>query len=245
MKLNFYIILLLLLSFVVKADQIFELIKIPNLTLHKLENKNSLAYLKPEKDFFVGSNFKNVSCKKNQSQNFNKKFLETQRSFNRYNDDFFRTIKLKYIVLCSGLEIGGIPALGFANPEMKTLILNINTNNTKFERVLHHEVFHIIEHNFNEYFLNISWSELNSKEFKYSACSTCSNNYSLEKISNSKGFVSEYAKSTISEDMAETFSFMMSDNKIIQDMISKDEILNNKVKTIKNIVKKLDVKHQF
>ncbi len=128
---------------------------------------------------------------------------------------------------------------------MKTLILNINTNNTKFERVLHHEVFHIIEHNFNEYFLNISWSELNSKEFKYSACSTCSNNYSLEKISNSKGFVSEYAKSTISEDMAETFSFMMSDNKIIQDMISKDEILNNKVKTIKNIVKKLDVKHQF
>ena len=245
MKLNFYIILLLLLSFVVKADQIFELIKIPNLTLHKLENKNSLAYLKPEKDFFVGSNFKNVSCKKNQSQNLNKKFLETQRSFNRYNDDFFRTIKLKYIVLCSGLEIGGILALGFANPEMKTLILNINTNNTKFERVLHHEVFHIIEHNFNEYFLNISWSELNSKEFKYSACSTCSNNYSLEKISNSKGFVSEYAKSTISEDMAETFSFMMSDNKIIQDMISKDEILNKKVKTIKNIIKKLDVKHQF
>ena len=35
MKLNFYIILLLLLSFVVKADQILELIKIPNLTLHK------------------------------------------------------------------------------------------------------------------------------------------------------------------------------------------------------------------
>ena len=45
--------------------------------------------------------------------------------------------------------------------------------------------------------------------------------------------------------MAETFSFMMSDNKIIQDMISKDEILNKKVKTIKNIVKKIDVKHQF
>ena len=128
---------------------------------------------------------------------------------------------------------------------MKTLILNINTNNSNFERVLHHEVFHIIEHNFSKYFLNISWSDLNSKEFNYSACSTCSNNYSLEKIYNSKGFVSEYAKSTISEDMAETFSFMMSDNNLILDMISKDEILNKKVRTIKNIVKKLDVKHQF
>ena len=245
MKLNFYIILLLLLSFVVKADQIFELIKIPNLTLHKLENKNSLAYLKPEKDFFVGSNFKNVSCKKNQSQNLNKKFLETQRSFNRYNDDFFRTIKLKYIVLCSGLEIGGIPALGFANPEMKTLILNTNSNSLNFVRVLHHEIFHVIEYNYKNELSSISWNNLNSNSFKYSECSTCSNSYSLDRIYNSNGFVSEYAKSTISEDMAETFSFMMSDNSLILDMITNDQILNKKVMIIKNIIKEIDDNHQF
>ena len=245
MKLNFYVIILILFSFVAKADQILELIKIPNLTLHKFENKKSLAYLKPKKDFFVGSGFKNVSCKKNISQNFNKKYLEAQIVFDSYNDDFFRKIRLKYIVLCSDLKIAGIPALGFANPEMKTLILNINTNNLNFERVLHHEVFHIIERNFNKYFSEISWNNLNSKEFKYSACSTCSNNYSLEKIYNSEGFVSEYAKSTISEDMAETFSFMMSDNNLIINMISNDEILNKKVRIIENIVKKLDAKHQF
>ena len=245
MKLNFYIVLILLLSFAAKADQILELIKIPNLTLHKLENKSSLAYFKPTRDFFVGSSFKSVSCKKNRSQNFNEKYLEAQRSFDRYNDNFFKKIKLKYIVLCSELEIAGIPALGFANPEMKTLILNTNSNNLNFIRVLHHEVFHIIEHNFNDYFSNNSWSDLNTKEFKYSACSTCSNKYSLEKIYNSKGFVSEYAKSTISEDMAETFSFMMSNNNLILDMVNKDEILNKKVKKIKNIVKKLDVNHQF
>ena len=245
MKLNFYIILLILLSFVAKADQILELVKIPNLSLHKLENKNSLAYLKPTKDFFVGSSFKNVSCKKNISQNFNEKYLEAQRGFDSYNDDFFRKIKLRYIVLCGDLKIAGIPALGFANPEMKTLILNTNSNNLNFIRVLHHEIFHIIEHNFNKYFSTIYWSNLNSKEFKYSACSTCSNNYSLEKIHNSKGFVSEYAKSTLSEDMAETFSFMMSDNTLVLNMISKDKILDRKVKTIKKIVKKVDTKHQF
>tara|TARA_B100001057_G_scaffold255482_1_gene255726 strand:+ start:765 stop:1502 length:738 start_codon:yes stop_codon:yes gene_type:complete len=245
MKLNFYIILLLLLSFVAKADQILELIKIPNLTLHKLENKKSLAYLKPTKKFFVGSSFKNISCKKNPTQKFKEKYLEAQRNFDRYSDDFFRTIELKYIVLCSELEIAGIPALGFANPEMKTLILNTKSNNFNFTRVLHHEVFHIIEYNFNKYFSNDLWIKLNSKEFKYSPCSTCSNNYSLETIYNSKGFVSEYAKSTISEDMAETFSFMMSDNNLILDMINKDKILNKKVVTIKNIVKKIDFKHQF
>ena len=74
MRFNFYIILLLLVSFVAKADQILELIKIPNLTLHKLDNKNNLAYLKPTKDFFVGSSFKNVSCKANISQKFNSKY---------------------------------------------------------------------------------------------------------------------------------------------------------------------------
>ena len=57
--------------------------------------------------------------------------------------------------------------------------------------------------------------------------------------------MSAYAKSTISEDMAETFSFMMSDNNLILDMISKDEILNKKVKLIENLVNKLDAKHQF
>ena len=245
MKLNFYIIILILLSFIAKADQILELVKIPNLTLHKLENKNSLAYLKPTKDFFVGSSFKNVSCKKNISQNFNEKYLEAQKGFDSYNDDFFRKINLKYIVLCGDLKIAGIPALGFANPEMKTLILNTNSNNLNFIRVLHHEIFHIIEHNFNKYFSTIYWSNLNSKEFKYSACSTCSNNYSLEKIHNNEGFVSEYAKSTLSEDMAETFSFMMSDNALVLNMISKDKILDRKVKTIKKIVKKVDTKHQF
>ena len=147
--------------------------------------------------------------------------------------------------MCEDLSISGINTAGIPDNVMKTLIVDIKFNDKYFERVLHHEVFHIIEHNFNKYFLNISWSELNSKEFKYSACSTCSNNYSLKKINNSRGFVSEYAKSTISEDMAETFSFMMSDNNLILDMISKDEILNKKVKLIENLVNKLDAKHQF
>ena len=238
MKLNFYIILLLLLSFVAKADQILELIKIPNLTLHKLENKNSLAYLKPTKDFFVGSNFKNVSCKKNQSQKFNEKYLEAQRSFDRYSDDFFRKIKLRYIVLCSELEIAGIPALGFANPEMKTLILNINSNSSNFKRVLHHEVFHIIEYNFSEYFSNISWSDLNPKEFKYAECSTCNDKFGLDTYDNTKGFFSEYSKSTSSEDMAEVFSHIM----IRANLKNVDPILHKKINFIRKNLLKIDPK---
>ena len=146
---------------------------------------------------------------------------------------------------CNELKIGGIPALGFANPEMKTLILNTNSNSLNFVRVLHHEIFHVIEYNYKNELSSISWNNLNSNSFKYSECSTCSNSYSLDRIYNSNGFVSEYAKSTISEDMAETFSFMMSDNSLILDMITNDQILNKKVMIIKNIIKEIDDNHQF
>ena len=241
MKLNFYIILILLISFAAKADQILELINIPNLTLHKLEKGNSLAYLKPTKDFFVGSSFENVSCKKNQSRNFNEKYLEAQRGFNRYNDDFFRKIKLKYIVLCSELEIAGIPALGFANPKVKTLILNINTNNLNFERVLHHEVFHIIEHNFKKYFSNISWNDLNSKDFEYAECSTCTDKLGLNTLDGTEGFFSEYSKSTSSEDMAEVFSHIM----IGANLNNVDPILKKKINFIRKNLIKIDPKFRY
>ena len=236
MKLNFYIILLLLLSFAVKADQILELIKIPNLTLHKLENKNSLAFLKPTKDFFVGSSSENVSCKKNQPQNFNEKYLEAQKGFNKYNDDFFRKIKLKYIVLCSELEIAGIPALGFANPEMKTLILNINTNNSNFERVLHHEVFHIINDSHKDLFNEKIWSSFNPKEFNYAECSTCTKKIGLDTYSEPEGFITEYSRSTASEDMAEVFSHLMYGN--LPEAI--DPILKKKIEFIKKGLLKID-----
>ena len=241
MRLNLYILLLLLLSFVAKADQIFELIKIPNLSLHKLENKKSLAFLKPTKDFFAGSSSENISCKKNQSQNFNEKYLKTQRSFERYNDDFFRKIKLKYILLCSELEIAGIPALGFTNPKMKTLILNINSNNLYFERVLHHEVFHVIEYNFSKYFSNISWSDLNSKEFKYAECSTCTDKLGLDTLDITEGFFSEYSKSTSSEDMAEVFSHIM----VGTNLNNVDPILKKKINFIKKNLLKIDPNFRY
>ena len=168
--------------------------------------------------------------------NFNKKFLIAQRSFSRYNDDFFRKIKLKYIVLCSELEIGGIPALGFANPEMKTLILNINTNNTEFERVLHHEVFHIINDSFKEIFNEKTWSSFNSDSFNYAKCSTCTKKIGLDTYSKTDGFITEYSKSTASEDMAEVFSHLMHGN--LPKQI--DPILQKKIDFIKSGLLKID-----
>ena len=97
---------------------------------------------------------------------------------NIFKKKFFEKIKLKYIVLCEELEVGEINALGFANPEMETILLNINTNDNDFERVIHHEVFHIIENNYKKFFPDAVWAQFNKPNFYYSGSSANPEAYS-------------------------------------------------------------------
>ena len=119
---------------------------------------------------------------------------------------------------------------------MKTLILDIKFNEKYFERVIHHEVFHIINDSFKEIFDENTWSSYNPKEFNYAECSTCTKKIGLETYSNPSGFITEYSQSTASEDMAEVFSHLMYGS--LPNTI--DPILEKKIKFIKNALSKID-----
>ena len=234
MKLNILILLLFFTIFQSKADQIYELIKIPNLKIYQIDKEKNLRYLTPKKDFVTNSGINNVSCKKSNNNRVEKKYIKTKNELDVYKRTFFEKIKLRYIVLCERLKVGEINALGFANPEMKTILLNINVKNKNLERVIHHEVFHIIENNYKEFFPDTVWAKFNSPNFYYSGSSTNPEAYSLAKLDNTNGFFSEYAKYSISEDMAETFSFINSRKKYVSEVINLDKILNKKVIFIKD-----------
>ena len=138
---------------------------------------------------------------------------------------------------CEDLSISGIGTAGIPDNIMKTLILDIKFNEKYFERVIHHEVFHIINDTFKEIFDENTWSSFNPKEFRYAECSTCTKKIGLETYSNPNGFITEYSQSTASEDMAEVFSHLMYGklpNKI-------DPILEKKIKFIKNALLKIDI----
>ena len=240
MKLNILILLLFFTIFQSKADQIYELIKIPNLKIYQIDKENNLKYLTPKKDFVTNSGINNVSCKKSNSYKVEKKYLKTKNELNVFNRKFFEKIKLRYIVLCEGLKVGEVNALGFANPEMETILLNININDDDFERVIHHEVFHIIENNYKKLFPDTVWTKFNNPNFYYSGSSTNPEAFSLAKLSNTNGFFSEYAKYSISEDMAETFSFINSREKYVSEAINLDKILNKKVIFIKEGISNIE-----
>ena len=88
------------------------------------------------------------------------------------------------------------------------------SNTDKFERAVHHELFHIFEYYMadkNKYVFE-QWKNLNPSIFKYqSDVLKLDNNYVYLKDSNTDNwyFVTKYAKTSEKEDRAETFAELM------------------------------------
>ena len=162
-------------------------------------------------------------------------------AFKLIDYNFLKKINLKYIVLCENLSISGINTAGIPDNIIKTLILDIKFNKDYFERVIHHEVFHVINDQHKELFNESEWIKFNASNFKYSECSTCTEKLGLNTYNKTKGFFTEYSKSTASEDMAEVYSHLIFLNtEKINQIRKSDIILNKKISYIENKIKKID-----
>ena len=217
------------------ADTIYNLIKIPNLEIYDIKTPNKLRYLYAKKPFTLGVE-KNIKCYNSKKNILNQKYEIIKKNLNKYSQEFLKKINLKYIVMCEDLSISNINTAGIPDNIMKTLILDVKFNENYFERVIHHEVFHIINDTFKELFDKKAWSNFNVKEFQYAKCSTCTDKLGLDTYSNTEGFFTEYSQSTASEDMAEVFSHLMIGFKLD----NPDPILKKKIQFIKNNLFKID-----
>jgi hypothetical protein len=235
---------LILMSFFLitpaKSNSIFNLIKIPNLEIYELKTSNKLKYFYAKKPFRLGVQ-KNIVCVNSDSQTYDKKYQIISKNLDRYSKEFLKEINLKYIVMCENLSISGINTAGIPDHVMKTLILDLKFNEKYFERVIHHELFHIINDGFKDLFDENEWKNFNESTFKYADCSTCSKKLGLDTYANTNGFFTEYSKTTPSEDMAEVFSHLISKNY----KISNDPILSKKIEFIKNKLRKIDKNFKF
>jgi hypothetical protein len=235
---------LFLLSFIlivpVKANTIYNLIKIPNLEIYELKTSNNLKYFYAEKPFRLGVQ-KNIECKNSDKKTYDEKYQIISKNLNRYSKEFLRKINLKYIVMCENLSISGINTAGIPDHIMKTLILDLKFNEKYFERVIHHELFHIINDGFKKLFNENEWIQFNDPNFKYADCSTCSEKLGLDTYKNTKGFFTEYSMTIPSEDMAEVYSHLISGNyKTLN-----DKILNKKIEFIKDKLNEIDNTFKF
>ena len=218
-----------------KSNSIYNIIKIPNLEIYELKTPNKLKYFYATKPFRLGVQ-KNIVCKNSNRKTYDKKYQIISKNLNRYSKEFLRKINLKYIVMCENLSISGINTAGIPDHLMKTLIIDLKFNDKYFERVIHHELFHIINDGFKDLFDEDEWRKFNEPNFKYADCSTCSKKLGLDTYKNTNGFFTEYSMTIPSEDMAEVFSHLITGNyKNLE-----DKILNKKIKFIKDILNEVD-----
>ena len=124
MKLNLLLILLFVIPFHAKSDQIYELIKIPNLEIYDKDSKG-IKYLIAGKNFSAGVGINSVNCEQTKKKQLKRKFSLIKKNMDFYDKNFIKKINLKFVILCKNLTVSDIPAIGFANPEMKTVILNM------------------------------------------------------------------------------------------------------------------------
>ena len=217
------------------SNSIYNLIKIPNLEIYELKTPNKLKYFYATKPFRLGIQ-KNIACTNSDQKTYDEKYQIISKNLNRYSKEFLRKINLRYIVMCENLSISEINTAGIPDHIMKTLIIDLKFNEKYFERVLHHELFHIINDSFKELFNEDEWKKFNKPNFKYADCSTCSRKLGLETYKDTNGFFTEYSMTIPSEDMAEVYSHLIIGNY----KNSNDEILNKKIKFIQDKLKEID-----
>ncbi|MDB2486263.1 putative zinc-binding metallopeptidase [Candidatus Pelagibacter bacterium] len=239
--------ILLLIIFItpLKANTIYNLIKIPNLEIYEINTKNKLKYFYAVRPFRLGTQ-KNIVCSNPNKKDLDAKYKIIHKNLSRYSYNYLKKINLKYIVMCKNLSISELYTAGIPDNVMKTLILDIKFDENYFERVIHHEVFHVMHLQHKEVFNEEDWIKFNNSNFKYAECSTCTENIGLEQYKETKGFFTEYSKSTASEDMAEVYShmiFLM--KKEINQIRKSDPILNNKISYIENKIKEIDSSFTF
>ncbi len=222
-----------------KADEINYLLKIPNLKTFSLNNENGIKYLIAKKNFKIGVQ-NNISCDKLEKKNLDNKFSLIKKNLDLYDNKFLKKINLIFVVLCQNLIISKINTAGIPDLKKRTLILDLEFNEKYFERVIHHEVFHLIHDSFPEIFSEEAWSNLNKKNFKYADCSTCTDKLGLDIYKNTNGFLTEYSKTIPSEDMAEVYSFLITGKENIERIKKIDPIIFNKVEFIESKIKKIN-----
>ena len=223
-----------------KANTIYNLIKIPNLEIYEINTKNNLKYFYAARPFRLGTQ-KNIICLNSNKENYDEKYKIINQNLSKYSRNFLKIINLKYIVLCKNLSISGMYTAGIPDNIMKTLILDTEFNKKYFERVIHHEIFHIINLSYKELFNENEWINFNKKDFQYAKCSTCTDKIDLNTYIDTDGFLTEYSKTTPSEDMAEVFSHIMFNINIPKN----DSILQNKKEFIIRNILKVDKTFKF
>lgn len=177
-----------------------------------------------------------------------KVLFHTLEKYPRGMFDVFKNKEYKMDVILLDSFTNNNLALASKN-NLKEIKLYVS-NTDKFERAVHHELFHVFEYYMadkNKYVFE-QWTNLNPSIFKYqSDVLKLDNNYVYLKDSNTDNwyFVTKYAKTSEKEDRAETFAELMMLQKKPEYLESNNNIKKKADNIMSEMSKYLNVKNIY
>lgn len=161
----------------------------------------------------------------------------------RYPGGFLRAHRFRRVLLCSGLEEAGVKIPSLPNLE-QSLVLDVDAPDAFLRRLLHHEVFHFMDYTADDQVTrDPEWEALNDRYFVYGFGGRFMRDGATSRFgSGGAGFVTEYAKSGLEEDKAETFAFLLVSPGSMQRQTQRDPRLDAKARHLRQWVQSRDAR---
>ncbi len=128
----------------------------------------------------------------------------------RYPSGFLAEHRLLRVVLVGDLTEAGLPIPSLPNLE-QSLVLDVDGSEPFLRRLIHHEVYHFVDYAVDDQVKrDPAWQALNERYFVYGSGGRFVRHGSASRFgSGGRGFVTEYARSGLEEDKAETYAFLL------------------------------------
>ncbi len=128
----------------------------------------------------------------------------------RYPSGFLAEHRLLRVVLVGDLTEAGLPIPSLPNLE-QSLVLDVDGPEPFLRRLIHHEVYHFVDYAVDDQVKrDPAWQALNDRYFVYGSGGRFVRHGSASRFgSGGRGFVTEYARSGLEEDKAETYAFLL------------------------------------
>ncbi len=158
----------------------------------------------------------------------------------KYDANFFADAGIKRIYLVDDITTNsGLPVLGFASLTTGDLFYNLDARRADtglIKGTIHHEIAHMLFHAElgGEMYNLAEWGDAHDHDHTRSGSASYSDGTSFQEA----GYVSNYAKTSIAEDMAEVYAFMLTDH-YKDDLVlarSDDAVIDAKVAIVEQII---------
>ena len=166
-------------------------------------------------------------------------------AFSMYPPALLSATRVRHVALCRTIEVGAgrMAPAGMALLGQHRILVNVGVfadahGDFTIDRVIHHELFHLLDHG-GEYFdADPAWAALNPKGFAYADPEQLYREREMS-ATRPRGFVGSYATQNLLEDRASTFELVVGRSTEACGIAATDPIVAKKIGLIRSRMQKV------